>query len=280
MPELPEVQTVVDDLNAARITDRVITRVIVYWPATIDNLTPFKFSRSLKGRMIKSIHRRGKFILFDLDDSSVLAVHLRMSGRFLMAGTPKPPPRHVHVILGFDDRRQLWFQDTRKFGRFYLAHDVQTICGHLGPEPLGPQFTRRTLRSLLAKYRRQLKPLLLDQTVIAGLGNIYVDEALWAASLNPLRSSDTLSGEEIKRLYRAIRSVLRQGIKNAGTSLGKGLNNYTRMGESAGENASHLKVFRRTGSPCKRCSQSIERIRVGQRSTHYCPVCQPNAVDI
>jgi len=279
VPELPEVQVVVNDLNAARIMGHQIINIAVYWPATISGFDLQSFGRRVTGRTIDAIGRRGKYILFELDDTSIMAVHLRMSGRFMLMQGSQRRPRHVHVELEFDDRRRLWFHDTRKFGRFYHASNVSSICGHLGPEPLDRRFSRKVLTALLLGRRRQIKPLLLDQTIVAGLGNIYVDEALWTAGIHPLRGSNTLSMEEIRRLHAAIRSVLRQGLKHAGTSLGSGLSNFASLGNTTGDpargsNASHLKVFRRTGQPCLRCRHTILRIKVAQRSTHICPRCQ------
>lgn len=279
MPELPEVQVVVNDLNAAGIVGPKITRIHVRWPASISGLDVPSFGRRVTGRSIAAIRRRGKYILFELDDTSVMAVHLRMSGRFMLMKVTARRLRHVQVELIFDDHRRLWFHDTRKFGRFYHASDLQSICGHLGVEPLEQNFSRKVLAALLLKRHRQIKPLLLDQTIVAGLGNIYVDEALWSAGIHPLRGSHTLSLKEIRRLHAAIRRVLRQGLKHSGTSLGDGLNNFTSIGvtpsnSGRGSNASHLKVFRRTGQPCPRCQSTILRIKVAQRSTHICPRCQ------
>ena len=279
MPELPEVQVVVNDLNGAGIVGHKITRIHVHWPANISGLDAPFFNRRMTGRTIIDIRRRGKYILFELDDTSTMAVHLRMSGRFVLMKGPGRPPRHVQVELVLDDYRRLWFHDTRKFGRFYHALDLQSICGHLGVEPLGQNFSRKMLAVLLLKRHRQIKPLLLDQTIVAGLGNIYVDEALWSAGVHPLRGSHTLSVEEIQRLHAAIRRVLRQGLKNSGTSLGDGQNNFASLAGTPGtagrgNNAVHLKVFRRTGQPCPRCRSTILRIKVAQRSTHICPVCQ------
>ena len=279
MPELPEVQVVVNDLNIAGIIGHKINRINVNWPASISGLDRQSFGRWVCGRSIGAIRRRGKYILFELDDASIMAVHLRMSGRFMLVQGSDSPSRHVQVELTFDDRRRLWFHDTRKFGRFYLASDEVLICGHLGLEPLEQEFSRKALASLLLERRRQIKPLLLDQTIVAGLGNIYVDEALWTAGIHPLRGSHTLSLKEIRRLHAAIRQVLRQALKHSGTSLGDGQNNFASIGgtpgnSGRGSHASHLKVFRRTGQPCPRCRSTIQRIKVAQRSTHICPQCQ------
>ena len=274
MPELPEVQTMVDGLNDVGVLGKRIDKVAVHWRATISDGDVHRFCSELEGRRFTSFSRRGKYILATLDDTRIMAVHLRMSGRFVMASPRDRRSRHVQVEFRFEDGRCLWFHDTRKFGRISLARDAQTICGHLGVEPLSSKFTSAVLAGLLAKSRRMLKPLLLDQTVIAGLGNIYVDEALWRSGIHPLRQSHTLAGVEVKRLHAGIRHVLRQGLANAGTSLGRGKNNFVSIGDRPGTNASYLNVYHQTGRPCRKCAATIERIIVGQRSTHICRNCQ------
>lgn len=275
MPELPEVQTIVNDLKGAELSGQVIVRAAVHWPATIATCPPGIFCRQIQGRTIMGISRRAKLVLFQLDDGGLLAVHLRMTGRFQLVDGHQRRDRHVHVVLVLKDGRRLWFHDTRKFGRFYLVDDPETLLGRLGPEPLSSGFTARKLASLLAGRHRMIKPLLLDQALIAGLGNIYVDEALWAARIHPLRKADSLSMEEIKALHGAIRKVLRQGVRNAGTSLGNGQGNFYSIGRARGRNADHLQVFRRTGQPCAVCRCPIRRIKVAQRSSHICEQCQP-----
>lgn len=274
MPELPEVQTIVNDLNAAGLIGRTIVQAEVFWPATIATSSSTVFCSQIRDRMIQGIARRGKFVLFKLQAGLTLAVHLRMTGRFQIVDAINRPCRHVHVILRMDDGHSLWFHDTRKFGRFFLVEHCGALLGALGPEPLDPRFTANALAARLARQRRQIKPLLLDQTFIAGLGNIYVDEALWAARLHPLRRSDTLMPAQIKALHRAIRHVLRQGLQNAGTTLGRGQSNFYSLSGTRGKNEVHLKVFRRTGEPCPRCRSPIIRLVVGQRSTHICNHCQ------
>jgi formamidopyrimidine-DNA glycosylase len=274
VPELPEVQTIVDVLIAAGLPGRSIEKASVHWPRTIAVPAADVFCRQVARRTISRIRRRAKYIILDLDDGQCLLVHLRMTGRLELVARTSAGDPHVHVILYLDDGRCLVFHDTRKFGRFYLTPEPETIIGSLGPEPLGPGFSARRLGEQLAGRRRQIKPILLDQTFLAGLGNIYVDEALWTASLHPMRLGHSLGWDEVKRLHRAIRSVLRQGIRNAGTTLGRGQGNFMSPRNEAGRNARRLRVFRRTGQPCRRCRQPIERIVVAQRSTHICSRCQ------
>jgi len=275
VPELPEVQTIVDVLNAAGLPGNRINGAFVHWPKTVATCcTPEAFPLLLKGKTILGIQRRGKYIIFELSENYWMLIHLRMTGRLELAASTSPLNRHVHVIMNMGDGRRLIFHDTRKFGRFYLTSDPASIIGSLGPEPLNPDFSAKLLANRLEGRRRQVKPLLLDQSFLAGLGNIYVDEALWLARIHPLRSAHTLTLKEVLSLHRAIRSVLRQGIRNAGTSLGRGKGNFISPQSDQGRNKNQLKVFRLTGQPCKRCGHTIERIVVGQRSTHICSRCQ------
>ncbi len=274
MPELPEVQTIVNDLNAADVIGIPISSARVFWARTIASPGSKSFCRRLKGRKFTAIRRRGKYLVFDMDDGNTLLLHLRMSGRLHLVAAGTPRIKHEHVILSFADGRQLRFHDTRKFGRLSLLKDPAPILDRLGPEPLAPGFTVKILGKLLNGRRRLLKSLLLDQTFIAGLGNIYVDEALWEARLHPLRLASTLSKSEIRALRQAISRVLKRGLKNLGTSLGSGKANFYSVASRQGRNKDQLKVFRRTDLPCPRCKAKVKRIIVGQRSTHICVQCQ------
>jgi formamidopyrimidine-DNA glycosylase len=274
MPELPEVQTIVNDLNAADVIGIPISSARVYWDRTIASPGSKSFCRRLKGRKFTAIRRRGKYLVFGIDNGNTLLLHLRMSGRLHLVAADTPRIKHEHVILSFTDGRHLRFHDPRKFGRLSLLKDPAPILDRLGPEPLTPGFTAMALGKLLKNRKRILKPLLLDQTFIAGLGNIYVDEALWEAKLHPCRLASTLSKPEIRALRLAIPRVLKRGLKNLGTSLGSGETNFYSVASRQGRNKDQLNVFRRTKLPCPRCKKSIERIIVGQRSTHICPKCQ------
>ena len=274
MPELPEVQTIVDDLNAADLIGMPITGARVFWSRTIAEPSPRLFCTRLKNRKFAAIERRGKYLVFNIDNGSTLLLHLRMSGRLHLVPSNTPRIKHEHVIISFHDGRQLRFHDTRKFGRIHLLDDPAKILSRLGPEPLTKDFTAELLAERLRQRKRLLKPLLLDQECIAGLGNIYVDEALWHAKLHPNRIAASLSRGEIKALHRAIPKVLKRGLKNLGTSLGTGEANFYSVARRRGRNKDELKVFRRTDLPCPRCKAPIERIIVGQRSTHICSKCQ------
>lgn len=273
MPELPEVETIVRDLCRWGVPGCRIRDVTLGWPGVVGPAGRARFIRGVRGRRILSIRRRAKYLVFALDNRDCLLAHLRMSGRIYLE--PKGGQHgSTRLSLLLDDGRRLEFVDPRKFGRWTLVSDAETALGRLGPEPLGKGFTERWFRENLLSRRRQLKPLLLDQAFLAGLGNIYVDEALWVAGIHPCRCSAGLSDVEVHALHRAIRSVLRQGIRNRGTSLGNGRPNFRSPDGRLGANRNQLHVFRRTGQSCPRCGGMVERIVVGQRGTHVCPACQ------
>ncbi|MDO9547974.1 MAG: bifunctional DNA-formamidopyrimidine glycosylase/DNA-(apurinic or apyrimidinic site) lyase [Candidatus Marinimicrobia bacterium] len=274
MPELPEVQTVVNDLIHAGLIGNTIRDAGVFWNKTIGNLYPNEFTAKITGQIITNIRRRAKYIIFDFESGMHLLIHLRMSGRLQLLPNSSRRDKHEHIILHLNDDRDVRFHDTRKFGRMTLTDNPSTILGKLGPEPLSDDFTITQFQKMLKTKNRQLKPLLLDQNFLAGLGNIYVDEALWKARLHPLKIASTLSSGKVKDLHQAIRNVLQQGIDNQGTSLGDGMSNFVSAERQRGNNAENLMVFRRTDKACPRCNTKIKRIVVGQRSTHICPKCQ------
>jgi formamidopyrimidine-DNA glycosylase len=274
MPELPEVQTIVNDLKAAGLEGTTIKGAKVFWTRTIAEPSAKMFCNRIRGKSVSAIRRRGKFIVFDFENGDNLLIHLRMSGRLHLVSDDLPRKKHEHVILSLADGRQLRFHDSRKFGRLYLTSDAEKILNRLGPEPLATGYTQKIFARSLSPRKRMLKPLLLDQTFIAGLGNIYVDEALWESKVHPRRIAASLTESEIRALYRAIPRVLKRGLKNLGTSLGTGKTNFYSIAKHQGRNRDELKVFRRTDLPCPRCQTKIQRIIVGQRSTHICPKCQ------
>jgi len=276
MPELPEVQTTVDILNRQHIPGNPITGAAVYWSKTIDGLSPDDFCEEITGRTILPITRRGKYIVLHLSGGLTLLVHLRMTGRLNWVPADSARNRHEHVVLDVGPAHSLRFQDTRKFGRMVLTRSPETILERLGPEPLDKRFTVGCFAGMLKARQRQIKPLLLDQHFLAGLGNIYVDEALWEAGIHPQRISRSLTRREVGALHRAIVHVLQKGLKNLGTSLGTGKVNFYFPGNGTGRNAEELNVFRRTGAACPRCGGIIARIRVAQRSSHICAECQPD----
>lgn len=268
MPELPEVETIVLEMNESHLIGKKILWAEVFWQRTIGTPSVPQFLQTIEHQKILKITRQGKYIVFHLSEGYLL-VHLRMTGKFLFT----LPTHHERVRLYLDDGRVLYYADQRKFGRFSLVKTLEGM-NHLGIDPLSKTFTLDALKSLLYLHSRQLKPFLLDQKYISGLGNIYVDEALWEAKINPQRVSNTLSDREIQALYAAIPKVLEKGIKNLGTSLGAHQANYFSVSGRRGGNQYRLNVFRREGEPCPRCGHTLIKLKVAQRSTHICPICQ------
>jgi len=279
------VETIARDLHQ-HLAGWSIVGVTVREPRVIDSLTPQQFSERLTGQRIRSVGRRAKYIVVELDSGDRLLVHLRMTGRLLLRSPNDPLDKHTHVVLDLEsgpvagqgsqvaEATQLRFVDTRKFGRLSLVAPLHlsALDGRLGPEPLLDDFTPQVLSEVLRGRRTRLKPFLLDQRRLAGLGNIYADESLFLAGLHPEREARSLTPDEVARLHAAIRRVLAAAIGNRGTSLSDA--EYRDAAGEKGRHLEHLAVFRRTGQPCPRCGTAIERIRLGGRSTHFCPRCQ------
>ncbi|GAB4569787.1 MAG: bifunctional DNA-formamidopyrimidine glycosylase/DNA-(apurinic or apyrimidinic site) lyase [Anaerolineae bacterium] len=270
MPELPEVETVVCGLRPA-LVGRTLLSAWLDWPNSLVHPSPDEFLRQIPGQRVQRIDRRGKYILIALTDATLI-IHLKMTGRLYVAPDEahKDADRWVHFQFQLDNRHQLRFSDSRKFGRVMLTPDPSWVIGKLGPEPLADSFTLDVFRERLAGRKGALKPLLLNQSFIAGVGNIYADEALYRAGLHPLRTADSLSEEEQARLYTSIRAALQAGIDHEGASI----NWYRKPDGTTGESQKHFFAYGQTGIPCQRCGTPIERIVVGQRATHFCPTCQ------
>ena len=275
MPELPEVETVVRQLRegnqerGASVIGQTIARVTLRWTRHVARPSPREFARRLSGQKITALTRRGKYLVFHLTQGFLL-IHLKMSGDLEVVGDQAPFDKHAHTIFHFRAGSQLRFTDTRKFGRVYWVERAEDVLGHLGPEPLEPGFTARRLGEMLAERQRALKPLLLDQTFIAGLGNIYTDEALHRAQLHPLRRSDTLQPQEVRALWRGIRQALQSGIQHNGASI-----DWVYRG---GHFQNHFRAYGRADEPCLTCGTPIRRTVVGQRGTYFCPRCQKPAI--
>ena len=274
MPELPEVEMIARML-APHLAGRQIAEVRVLWERTVARPTAVEFVRQLTGARIESVGRRGKYLLFPLDSGQMWLAHLRMSGHFLLrtADVLHDLTSHVRAWLRFADGDGLWFVNPRKFGRFYLVDDPQAVLGSLGPEPLAPQLTGEQLAVRLRNRRGEIKRLLLDQRFIAGLGNIYANEALWRAEINPLRVAGSLTEAEAGRLHAAIVHVLREAIRDGGTRLAD--RQYVYPDGGSGQHQQRLQVYGREGAPCPRCGRALVRIVQGGRSSYFCPACQP-----
>jgi formamidopyrimidine-DNA glycosylase len=272
MPELPEVETIARGLRP-HLVGRRILGARVRWSRTIAVPSAAVFRRRIRGQTIEEVSRRGKFLHLKLSEDH-LFIHLRMSGDLQIRQAGARPLKHDRLILSLgptspnarSDTAQLAFNDTRKFGRVWLTGAVENVTRALGPEPLEHGFTAGALHERLRSRRRQLKPLLLDQTFLAGLGNIYTDEALHMARLHPLRSSQTISASQAERLLASVRTVLKEGIRRNGASI-----DWVYRG---GGFQNHFRVYDRTGEPCPVCGTRIRRLVVGQRGTHICPRCQ------
>ena len=273
MPELPEVETVKRTLEE-KITGLSITAVEIFLPKIIKTPGPDELAARLPGKKIKKLERRGKYLLFHLTGDFVLVVHLRMTGRLVYSPPDAPEIPHTHVVFGLDNGDQLRYADLRQFGQISLVKtdDLTSLHGlcSLGCDPFDPGFTRELLRKELKNKRAMLKALLLDQSFVAGLGNIYADEVLFRAQLHPQRQSHTLTPREASRLYHAIREVLREAIANRGTSI----RDYVDGEGREGNYQNLLRVHAREGNPCVKCGKPIIRVRLGGRSTYYCPHCQ------
>ncbi len=269
MPELPEVETIKRDLRP-RLAGRTITGVTVDWEGCVDRPSVPIFCEQVTGRRIEDVGRRGKFLLVSLSGGWTLMVHLRMTGSLLIKDPTDPWETHERLALRLDDGEEVRFKNVRKFGRLYLVRDPAEVAGDLGPEPLGDGFTVAAFSALLENRRGRIKPLLLDQRFIAGLGNIYVDEALFRARIHPHRIAGSLTAEEVGGLYEAIREVLREAIADQGTSR----SDYVRPDGTNGTHQDRLLVSGKAGEPCPCCGAEIERLVVGGRGTYICPHCQ------
>jgi formamidopyrimidine-DNA glycosylase len=269
MPELPEVETTVRALREP-LVGRTITAVANDWPRQLATHDLAALNWRIQGQRIESVGRRAKYLLFHLSGGDTLIIHLKMSGHLSVVEAAVPRHKHVHTTFALDNGRELRFRNMRKFGRVYLTADTDEILGRLGPEPLADDFTPDVLRERLHGRTRALKPLLLDQTFIAGIGNIYADETLFYAGLHPRRPADSLTPDESEALHAAIRKTLTMGVEREGASIDL----YVKPDGSRGDMQNAVAVFRRTGLPCYRCQTPINRIVMNGRSTHFCPHCQ------
>jgi len=305
MPELPEVEYTARQLRAS-VIEATIREARVFWERTIRHPQMPDFLAEIVGRRIEGVRRRGKFLLLDLSGDLFLSIHRRMTGNFLLLppgweidtglresdpvtwktrGPDFHPPVAADIYISYSretsycrvcfvlaDGRHLLFTDPRKFGRIELWPSAQeaVVFADLGPEPLSDAFTVERFTEALVGRRTGIKQTLLDQGVVAGIGNIYADESLYYACIHPARRADSLTSSEIHLLHEGIVAVLTLGIEHGGTSF----NDYRDLWGQAGQNYNHMRVYHQEGKPCNRCDTLIERIVIAQRSTHFCPRCQ------
>lgn len=273
MPELPEVEVTRRALTPA-LVGRVFVGSVLDWPKAVAHPSPDDFERALPGRRVVALGRRGKHLIIELDGGWRLIVHLRMTGRLYLTDSTAEPTKYTRNRLLLDGNAELRFVDLRKFGQLWLlapGEDAQAPYAQMGPEPFDPAFTVDVLAARLQRRQTGIKAVLLDQHTLAGLGNIYVDEALFEARLHPEAPADRLRDADISRLHDAVISALTRGIANSGTSY----RDFVGPLGERGSNQEDLRVWRREGQPCVRCGTRIIKMRVAGRGTHLCPNCQP-----
>ncbi|MFD6440913.1 DNA-formamidopyrimidine glycosylase [Peribacillus sp. NPDC060186] len=273
MPELPEVETVRRTLEQL-VLGKEIKEVSVFWPKIIKAPEPVEqFQDALRGQTIQRIGRRGKFLIFTLDDYALVS-HLRMEGKYGVHPKDEPYDKHTHVIFTFTDGSELRYRDVRKFGTMHLFTKGEELeqmpLLHLGPEPLSEEFTVEGLSAKLARTSRKIKPVLLDQTVVVGIGNIYVDESLFRSGIHPERIASSLTLEEIKKLHSEIIATLGEAVEKGGSTIRSYINSQGQIGMFQLE----LNVYGRKGENCKTCGTPLEKLVVAGRGTHICPLCQ------
>jgi formamidopyrimidine-DNA glycosylase len=274
MPELPEVETVRRSLVDRVVGQRITALELRDFPGVLAGERIEDVLPRLVGRIVMAVRRRAKYLILDLDDGTALVVHLRMTGRLTAVPHAEPPLRFEHLALALANGLDLRFSDQRKFGRVVHMHgdDLHQLEQRLGLEPLTSGFSASWLEERLGRRSGKIKAVLLDQKLIGGLGNIYVDEALFRAGIHPERRANTLSGDEIRRLHRAIRAVLKAAIDGKGTTF----SSFADASGNPGRYRGKLLVYGRGGKgPCPRCGTLLERTVVGGRGTSFCPRCQP-----
>jgi formamidopyrimidine-DNA glycosylase len=273
MPELPEVEHVVRALRPVVVGRRILAAELNLKRISPEISRP-AFARQLKDLRINAVGRRGKYILFELDSGALLTTHLRMTGKFVALGTDDELPPYAHVVFYLDDDRRLVFCDMRQFGRMRIISNSQKLPKELlalAPEPLSDEFSEEYFLQTLRKSRRSLKTLLLDQTRVLGLGNIYAVEALFLAGIHPLKQAHTLSKPRARKLFQAIKTILQEAIHSGSTlriDLSDGESSYI------GSSERFWRVYEREGEPCVNCGTTIRRVAHGGRSTYFCPRCQ------
>jgi formamidopyrimidine-DNA glycosylase len=268
MPELPEVETIKNEL-APWVVGQSFTRVTTLDDKLVCGCSAKEIRRELIGRKIESLKRRGKYLIFGLSNGRSLIIHLRMTGSLLL--NPKGADRYARAVFHLSSGHHFVFRDRRRLGKMWLVCDADAVVGKLGPEPLDESFTPGALGQRLSRHHIPVKAALLDQGIVAGIGNMYADEALFAARIHPLRKADALSAAEVRTLHNCIRRVLQAAIGSKGASV----DTYVRPEGELGTAHFDFKVAHRGGEPCPVCSCAIERVLVQNRGTYFCPRCQP-----
>lgn len=271
MPELPEVETIRLSLEE-KLTGRTIKGVEVRYPRMVQLQTVAELQRNIIGKTIHHLQRRGKYLLMRLSEDLVLAIHLRMTGQLTVQPADHPVADATYFLLRLDNDTELRFRDQRKFGKVFVfaANQLPPALAKMGPEPLADEFTSELLRKRFAGHKLAVKKALLNQEIIAGIGNIYADEALFVAGIHPARPVDSLTAAESERLHQAIRQVLQEGIANRGTTK----RDYLDGEGNPGSYQNMLRVYGRKGLPCPQCGAPVAKMNFGGRGTHFCPLCQ------
>jgi formamidopyrimidine-DNA glycosylase len=268
MPELPEVETIKNEL-APWVVGQSFTQVAILDTELVCDGSAEEVRRGLIGQKVESLERRGKYLIFHLSNGRSLIIHLRMTGVLLL--NPRGVDRYARAVFHLSDGHRLVFSDRRRLGLIWLVDDADTVVGKLGPEPFDESFTPGTLGQRLSRHHIPIKAALLDQCIVAGIGNMYADEALFAARIHPLRKADALSPAEVQTLHHCVRRVLQTAIGSKGASV----DTYVRPEGELGTAHSDFKVAHRGGEPCPVCGCTIERVLVQNRGTYFCPRCQP-----
>jgi formamidopyrimidine-DNA glycosylase len=269
MPELPEVEVIKREL-APEIEGHCFSRVEILCPEMVRRPSPDEFRHRLSGQIIREVVRRGKYLISRLESGEALLLHLRMSGSLALKPASAKVDPYTRAIFYVDNSLEIHFCDRRKLGTIELIKNENEVVGKLGPEPLEKSFTTEVLSQRLSRHQAPIKAVLLDQTALAGLGNMYADEALFSAHIHPLKRANTLSDEEIERLHRAIGEVLKAAIGNRGATI----SDYRDIYGQLGTHQFSFSVAHRGGEPCPICGTAIQRVPVRKRGTYFCPSCQ------
>jgi formamidopyrimidine-DNA glycosylase len=266
MPELPEVETIKNEL-LPHVLNRTIKTVDVFWDRMVKKPSIKEFRAQVVGQKITSLTRRGKYLFFHLSGGKILVMHMKMTGSLVMNSKDT---KYARAVFHLDNGKAVYFHDPRKFGKMWLEKDTKAVTSQLGPEPLDKDFTPASLAAILSKRTAPIKPVLLDQSIIAGIGNMYADESLFAARIHPEKPTNKLTKVEVNRLHVAIQTVLQKALKKKGASV----RNYIRPDGAPGTAHDEFNVAHGVGKNCPRCGTPIQRIVVRGRGTYFCPNCQ------